>query len=143
MSTLTVDLNTFAYKLVSSSDTPPDPLPERLPVSQLDLQSGYIHLSTSRQVANTLNYFFKEDTHVYILRIRYETVKDKIRWEDPVTKDCGPRGGEGLFPHIYNDDGQGLKRDEVDSVRKMERGDGEDMWDAALKLAEKEGWLVY
>ncbi|KAH7923377.1 hypothetical protein BV22DRAFT_1048217 [Leucogyrophana mollusca] len=138
-------LNTFVYKLIPSSAAPPDPLPERLPVSELDLQSGYIHLSTSLQVPNTLKYFFSQDTHVYILRIRYETVQDKIRWEHPITKDCGPRGGEGLFPHIYNDEGKGLKlgKDEVESIKKLERGAGEDLWVTALKAAEEEGWLVY
>ncbi|KAH7927520.1 hypothetical protein BV22DRAFT_1031707 [Leucogyrophana mollusca] len=134
----------FIYKIIPSSTPPSDPLPERLPVSKLDSDDRFIHLSTSLQVSRTLNKFFAGDSRVYLLRIPYGRVVENIKWEG-LDGAIGTPGEEGKFPHLRNDDGQGLKlgRDEVDSVREVVRGAGEDTWDAALKAAEEEGWLVY
>jgi uncharacterized protein (DUF952 family) len=88
----------YIYKLVPSTAPVPDDLPERLPVSDLDQRSGFIHLSTAPQVPNTLKFFFKDEPHVYVLRIDYERVEKDIRWESPDASVCGPRGGEGMFP---------------------------------------------
>lgn len=88
----------YIYKIVPSSSPVREPLPERLPVSELDQNDGFVHLSMAHQVANTLNMFFKEEPLVYILRIEYGTVISDIRWESPDGKVCGPRPGEGLFP---------------------------------------------
>ncbi|KAH8096753.1 hypothetical protein BXZ70DRAFT_1009435 [Cristinia sonorae] len=132
---------TYVYKLTPSTTPPPSPLPSILPVSPLDRSSGFIHLSTSLQVLNTLKFFFPSDPKVFVLRIPYSgDVEKNIRWEDPKAEVCGPRGGEGMFPHLYN--GLKLGEDEVDSVRVLERDlDKEDGWEEALKNAE--GWLVY
>lgn len=88
----------YIYKIVPSAAPVSEPLPGRLPVSQLDQDSGFVHLSMATQVPNTLKFFFKEEPLVYILRIDYERVKQDIRWESPDGKVCGPRPGEGLFP---------------------------------------------
>jgi uncharacterized protein (DUF952 family) len=88
----------YVYKLVPSSAPIPESLPDRLPVSDLDLQSGFIHLSSARQVPNTLKFFFKDEPVVYVLRLEYAKVEDNIRWESPDAKICGPRDGEGMFP---------------------------------------------
>ncbi|KAG2126442.1 hypothetical protein BD769DRAFT_1462374 [Suillus cothurnatus] len=116
---------TYIYKLISSTAAPPDPLPDRLPVSDLDQTSGFIHLSTARQVPKTLNFFYKHDVKVYVLRIPYNPVEKNIKWEDPKAEVCGPRGGEGLT--------------KVESVQCWEKGP--DGWDSALQAAE--AWLVY
>lgn len=127
---------TYLYKLIPSSAAPPDPLPERLPVSDLDQKSNFVHLSTATQVPGTLKYFFKDDPKVYVLRIGYDNIEENIRWEDPSAAACGPRGGEGMFPHLYNE--LKLGKDEVESVGVWENMGG---WDEALKKAEE--WLVY
>ncbi|KAI0797034.1 hypothetical protein C8Q75DRAFT_862767 [Abortiporus biennis] len=126
----------FIYKLVPSSAPVPDVLPEKLPVSELDQKSGFIHLSTAKQVPGTLKFFFTNDERVYVLRIPYDHVDKDIKWEDPKAEVCGPRGGEGLFPHLYN--GLKLGKDEVDRVVVWENKGG---WDDALKKAED--WLIY
>ena len=126
----------YVYKLVPPSMPVPDPLPETLEVSELDTSSGFIHLSTSIQVPGTLKLFFGDQPRVFILRVPLARVETLIRWEDPKGKVCGPRGGEGLFPHLYN--GLKLGKDEAESVRVLENSGG---WDAALK--EAEDWLVY
>lgn len=88
----------FVYKIVPSTSPVREPLPERLPVSDLDKNSGFIHLSTAHQVLNTLKSFFAEEPLVYILRIEYQRIYEDIRWESPDGKTCGLRPGEGLFP---------------------------------------------
>lgn len=135
---------TYIYKLVSSSSHIPldiSDLPLRLPVSSFDEESGFIHLSTSVQVLNTLKWFFDEQKTVYVLRLPYEKLTEDraIRWEDPKGEVCGPRGGEGMFPHLYN--GLKLGRDEIDSIRLLERA--EDGWDKPIEDAIKDGWMVY
>ncbi|PCH43623.1 hypothetical protein WOLCODRAFT_103857 [Wolfiporia cocos MD-104 SS10] len=129
---------TYVYKLVPANTPPSSPLPEALPVSALDQSSGFVHLSSAAQVPNTLKFFFTDEPRVYVLRIAYARVADKIRWEDPKAEVCGPRGGEGMFPHLYN--GFKLGKEEVDSVAVWERKEGES-WEEVIKRAED--WLVY
>jgi len=126
----------YVYKLVPPSMAVPDPLPEKLEVSELDKSSGFIHLSTSVQVAGTLKHFFADQSRVFVLRVPLAPVEKLIKWEDVKLEVCGPRGGEGMFPHLYN--GLKLGKDEVEGVRVLESSQG---WDAALK--EVEDWLVY
>ena len=132
---------TYIYKLIPSSTSAsiPTPLPAALPVSELDQASGFIHLSTSKQVPNTLKYFFASESRVYVLRLAVSPLEELklIRWEDPKAEVCGPRGGEGMFPHLYN--GLRLGKNEIESVQRWERTDG--AWDEALKKAED--WLQY
>ncbi|KAG2087341.1 hypothetical protein BD769DRAFT_1632486 [Suillus cothurnatus] len=128
---------TYVYKLVSSSVALPDPLPDRLPVSDLDQTSGFIHLSTARQIPKTLKLFYNDHVKVYILRIPYDPVEKNIKWENPKGEVGGPRGGEGMFPHLYNE--FKLGKDEVESVQSWEKGP--DGWDSALQAAE--AWLAY
>ena len=91
----------YLYKIVASNAPIREPIPERLPVSELDRNSGFVHLSMAHQVPNTLKTFFKEEPVVYILRIEYGRVVQDIHWESPDAKVCGPRPGEGLFPVSY------------------------------------------
>ncbi|KAJ5749900.1 hypothetical protein N7533_006928 [Penicillium manginii] len=114
----------YIYKIVPSSSPIREPLPERLPVSELDQNDGFVHLSMAHQVANTLNMFFKEEPLVYILRIEYGTVISDIRWESPDGK------------HLYN--GLKLGKDEVESIAIWQNDGG---WDKALNGAKP--WLVY
>lgn len=100
-----------------------------------DEHSGFIHLSTGVQVPGTLKHFFAEETKVYVLRIKYEVVEKNIRWEDPKAEVCGPRWGEGLFPHLYNGK---LGCEEVESIAVWTQVDGQ--WDDALEKAQN--WLI-
>ncbi|KAJ7507680.1 hypothetical protein B0H11DRAFT_2218515 [Mycena galericulata] len=127
---------TYIYKLVSFSSPMPDPLPEKLPLSDLDVASGFIHMSTALQVPRTLKRFFAEDPRVYILRVKYSTVEEDIKWEDSKGEVPGEVGGEGMFAHTYH---RGLGVTDIESVAIWNRNDGD--WDEALK--EAESWLVY
>jgi hypothetical protein len=70
----------YIYKILPLSPPPPQPLPLALQLSALDARDGFIHLSTSAQILSTLNNFFSKETHVHILRIKYETVAGWIKW---------------------------------------------------------------
>ncbi|PYH92454.1 hypothetical protein BO71DRAFT_400522 [Aspergillus ellipticus CBS 707.79] len=126
----------FVYKLVPSTAPVREPLPERLPVSEIDEQSGFVHLSTAFQVPNTLKFFFKDEPLVYVLRIPYSAIASVVRWENPEGTVCGPRPKEGLFPHLYNN--LKLGKDEVESVAIWKNDEG---WDKALTQAKP--WLLY
>ncbi|TFK76038.1 hypothetical protein BDN72DRAFT_831481 [Pluteus cervinus] len=128
---------TYLYKLVHHADPPSDPLPECLPLSRLDQDSGFIHLSTAHQIPGTLKHFFTKDPRVFVLKIAFQNVAKDIRWENPNATVCGDRPGEGLFPHLYN--GGRLGHAEIESVATWENG--EDGWDKALEGAN--AWLVY
>ncbi|KAJ6079495.1 hypothetical protein N7467_009248 [Penicillium canescens] len=125
----------YLYKIVPSTAPVREPIPERLAVSDLDQSSGYIHLSQAHQVPNTLKTFFAEEPLVYVLRIEYHRVLQDIRWESPDGKVSGPRPGEGLFPHLYNE--LRLGREEVESVAIWQNDEG---WDKALAGAKP--WLL-
>lgn len=150
----------YIYKLVPPSESPFPALadlPEKLPVSALDEKSGFIHMSTAKQVPNTLKRFYKDHLKVYVLRVVYDQIESVTKWEDPQAENCGPRGGgcllpvlstvrrseycviEGMFPHIYND--LKLGKSEIEQINVLQR-DTDSEWDGALQEA-KEEWLKY
>jgi uncharacterized protein (DUF952 family) len=88
----TMSKPTYLYKIIPSSDPPPEPLPEKLPLSSLDSSSGYIHLSSAVQIPGTLKLFFASETLVYILRLKYGILEKDVKWEDAKAE-----GKLGLF----------------------------------------------
>lgn len=123
-------LPTYLYKILPGA--PPSPLSERLPLSDLDRNDGYLHLSTSRQVPGTAEKFFASYAELYLLRIKYDVLaagidgdgskgKGEIKWEEV-------KGRQDWFAHYYGAD---LGSGNVDGVMKVERGSG---WEA-LELA--------
>ncbi|KAF2677419.1 hypothetical protein K458DRAFT_395917 [Lentithecium fluviatile CBS 122367] len=126
-------LPTHLYKILPSA--PPSPLPARLPLSDLDKNDGYIHLSTSEQVPGTADKFFADSEELFLLKIKYEVLakgtdgdgevkgkgqgKAELRWEEV---------GRGCFAHLYGADlGRG-NVSEVVGVRK------EGSWGESLEL---------
>ncbi|KAG5648684.1 hypothetical protein DXG03_000030 [Asterophora parasitica] len=126
----------YIYKLVPS-ELIVSPLPERLPLSPLDTNDGFIHLSTAAQLPQTLGRYFAKENKLYILRLEYTRIEKVIRWEDPGGQTPGEIGAEGVFPHLYNDGQLGMG--EVESVFEVEK-DGNN-WDLnKIKALE---WLLY
>ncbi|KAI9049610.1 hypothetical protein LZ554_006636 [Drepanopeziza brunnea f. sp. 'monogermtubi'] len=131
-------LPTYIYKILPPSAAPPHPLPLSLPLSALDAQDEFLHLSTSPQLLGTLQNFFPSEPHVYVLRIPYERVADFVVWEDANGEEPGEddegwdvEDATGFFPHVYANAGPGegelglkLGRDEVESVGVWKRGRG-------------------
>ncbi|NYT39808.1 DUF952 domain-containing protein [Sphingomonas sp. R-74633] len=59
----------------------------------IDLQDGYIHLSTAQQLVETLDKHFAGQTGLWLAAVDLEAMADAVRWEPS-------RGGQ-LFPHLY------------------------------------------
>jgi len=59
----------------------------------VDLADGYIHLSTSAQLTETVDKHFAGQSDLWVAAIDLEALGDTVRWEES-------RGGQ-LFPHIY------------------------------------------
>ncbi|KAF1919389.1 hypothetical protein BDU57DRAFT_512457 [Ampelomyces quisqualis] len=111
----------YLYKILPSA--PPSTLPPRLPLSDLDRKDGYIHLSTSEQVASTADKWFDTFSELWLLKIKYAVLaagtdgdgvvqadkKAEIRWEEV---------GRGCFAHFYGGD---LGSGNVSEVLKVEK----------------------
>jgi uncharacterized protein (DUF952 family) len=108
----------YLYKILPTA--PPSPLPSRLPLSDLDRTDGYIHLSTSNQVASTADKWFDSFSELWLLKIKYEVLaagtdgdgavnKGEIKWEEV---------GRGCFAHFYGGDMGSGNVEEVVKVQK-------------------------
>ncbi|KXJ87747.1 hypothetical protein Micbo1qcDRAFT_167323, partial [Microdochium bolleyi] len=96
----------YVYKIVPAR--PPNPLPADLPLSELDRADGFIHMSTAQQVPGTLNRFFSTARSLHIMRIPYDRVSARTKWEN-------------TFPHLY---GGEFGAKEVESVEEFSTEDG-------------------
>ena len=72
----------YIYKLISYTSPLPDPIPDELPLSELDANDGFMHFSTAAQVPRTLKRFFATDPSVTVVRIDYSKVESDVKWED-------------------------------------------------------------
>lgn len=61
----------------------------------VDLEDGYIHLSTEGQLAETLVKHFAGQADLWIVEVDLIALHDLVRWE--------PSRGGALFPHVYGD----------------------------------------
>lgn len=119
----------FVYKILS--EEPPNPLPHTLPLTPLDRQDGFIHLSAGWQVPQTTALFFGSFRTIWLLRVDTEVARGeqaRLEWGDP-----------GCV-HMYAHDETGWARmgdGIVVSVRKFDRGPG-DEWENVLI----DGWLM-
>lgn len=59
----------------------------------IDIQDGYIHLSTAAQLTETVDKHFADQPDLWVAAVDLETLGDAIRWEVS-------RGG-AEFPHLY------------------------------------------
>lgn len=59
----------------------------------IDLTDGYIHFSTSVQVAETAAKHFTHESDLVLLALDADALGDTLKWE--------PSRGGALFPHLY------------------------------------------
>ena len=83
-----------------------------VPLRDIDMRDGYVHLSTRAQVIETANLHFADAQDLLALEIPLEAVAGEVRFE------LAPKRGEA-FPHLYG----ALRRDHVRRVLRMERSD--------------------
>ncbi|KAA1259352.1 hypothetical protein LF1_18840 [Rubripirellula obstinata] len=63
--------------------------------SGIDLEDGFIHLSSAEQVSETLQKYFANQTGLVLLGIDAEALGTTLQWE--------PSRGGALFPHVYGE----------------------------------------
>ncbi|KJZ79531.1 hypothetical protein HIM_01000 [Hirsutella minnesotensis 3608] len=95
----------FVYKILPTE--PPNPLPSKYPLSDLDKTDGFVHLSSGAQVPETADRFFSEASSLWLLKFDLGKLADPVKWEDG-------------FPHLYGNFGA----KDVVSMQKFERTSG-------------------
>ncbi|SEJ21930.1 Uncharacterized conserved protein, DUF952 family [Sphingomonas sp. OV641] len=77
----------------------------------VDVQDGYVHLSTAAQLTETVDKHFAGQDDLHVAAVDLEALGEKIRWEES-------RGGQ-LFPHLYG----ALTLDTLIAYSPLERED--------------------
>lgn len=81
-----------AYKVLTS-DQMHDLAADAFKGAAIDITDGYIHLSTSDQLTETVDRHFAGQSDLWVAAIDLEALGGTVKWEES-------RGG-ALFPHIY------------------------------------------
>jgi uncharacterized protein (DUF952 family) len=81
------------YKILPRSEWTAARAAGRFEGSAIDLQDGYIHLSTATQAAETARRYFLGLTDLVVLEIEGDDLGPALKWE--------PSRGGDLFPHLY------------------------------------------
>ena len=84
---------TRIYKLLDRADWEAAKTAGRFTGAGVDLQDGYIHLSTAAQCAETARRYYVGRTDLTILEVESEGLGEALKWE--------PSRGGDLFPHLY------------------------------------------
>ncbi|KAM0552570.1 hypothetical protein ACHAPJ_007899 [Fusarium lateritium] len=108
----------YIYKIVPSA--PEDPFPKEHPLSDLDRNDGFIHLSTSTQVPKTADLFFTKASSLWVIKLEFTQFGGSIKWE-------------GGFPHLYGNFGA----NNVETVEKFAREESQ-TWGEVMAKSE---WL--
>ena len=61
--------------------------------NKLDIQSGFIHLSTKSQIKNTIEKYYKNEDSIIIFKINIKDIAKNLKWE--ISRN------NQLFPHLY------------------------------------------
>ncbi|MFR9776439.1 DUF952 domain-containing protein [Micromonospora sp. MS34] len=81
------------YKILSSTEWEQAQATGEFSGTEMDRQSGFIHLSGADQVVETARRFFAGVTGLTVLAVDPDRLGAALRWE-------ASRGG-ALFPHLY------------------------------------------
>ncbi|KAI0714013.1 hypothetical protein C8T65DRAFT_707765 [Cerioporus squamosus] len=121
----TYPLPSYIYKILPSP--PPTPIPPVLPLSDLDAQDGFIHLSTAAQIPLTASLFFASAHELWLLKVDTRKTEGVYRWAST----------DGTGARKWADLGSA----NVVGSRTVKRAEGQ-TWEDALKVPREEGWLV-
>lgn len=81
------------YKIFRRSEWDAFTAAGRTDGAPIDLSDGYIHLSTSAQVAETVAKHFAGQSDLVLVAVAPNALGADLRWE--------PSRGGALFPHLY------------------------------------------
>ena len=83
-------------------------------LTDLDTKDGFIHLSTAKQLAGTLFYYFEDYENLILVQFNSNELGKELVFEDPIPK--GNRNGK--FPHFYSE----LDVDKISNYWEIKRG---------------------
>ena len=82
--------------------------------TDLDIKDGFIHLSTAKQLAGTLYYFFENYEDLILIQFKSGDLGNDLVFEEPYPKD----NRKGLFPHFYSQ----LNIERISNFWEIQRG---------------------
>jgi len=82
-----------AYKILTSEQMTALETDGSFAGAPVDVQDGYIHLSTGAQLKETLDKHFAGQDGLWLAAVDLDALGDSVKWE--------PSRGDQLFPHIY------------------------------------------
>ena len=85
--------DTTAYKILTAEQMRVLESTGTFAGAPVDLADGYIHLSTSQQLTETVDKHFARQENLHVAAIDLEALGSCVKWEES-------RGGQ-LFPHVY------------------------------------------
>ena len=97
----------FVYKICSKNEWNKAIIEKIYTGSEVDNRDGFIHLSTKKQLKETVAKHFKGQENLLIICFRVIKIKDKLKWEIS-------RNGE-FFPHYYGN----LKTNKVEEIYNL------------------------
>ena len=83
----------FVYRVMLNNEWDEFKKKKKFFGNKLDIQSGFIHLSTKSQIKNTIEKYYKNEDSIIIFKINVKDIAKNLRWE--ISRN------NQLFPHLY------------------------------------------
>ena len=83
----------FVYRVMLNNEWDEFKKKKKFFGKKLDIQSGYIHLSTKSQIKNTIEKYYKNEDSIIIFKINVKDIAKNLKWE--ISRN------NQLFPHLY------------------------------------------
>ena len=83
----------FVYRVMLNSEWDEFKKKKKFFGNKLDIQSGFIHLSTKSQIKNTIEKYYKNQDSIIIFKINVKDIAKNLKWE--ISRN------NQLFPHLY------------------------------------------
>ena len=86
----------WLYKIMDRSQWEQADVEQRVPWTAMDVEDGFIHLSSATQVVDTAHRHYGDAVHLVLLAIDADRLPEgTLRWEASHDDDA--------FPHVYGD----------------------------------------
>jgi|TARA_B100001939_G_C16891057_1_gene595410 uncharacterized protein (DUF952 family) len=83
----------FVYRVMLNNEWDEFKKKKKFFGNKLDIQSGFIHLSTKSQIKNTIEKYYKNEDSIIIFKINVKDIAKNLKWE--ISRN------NQLFPHLY------------------------------------------
>ncbi len=83
----------FVYRVMLNNEWDEFKKKKKFFGNKLDIQSGFIHLSTKSQIKNTIEKYYKNEDSIIVFKINVKDIAKNLKWE--ISRN------NQLFPHLY------------------------------------------